>query len=45
MSKLGANIFLISTTSNYLQSSEVGTVKVDFIDFPGEIFEEQNCQL
>ena len=39
MSKLRANIFLIPTTSNYLWSSVVGVVKVDYFDFPCEIFE------
>ena len=41
MSKLGTNIFLISTTSNYLQQfAKIGAVKVDYFDFPGEIFEK-----
>ena len=39
MSKLRANIFVIPTTSNYLQSSVVGVVKVDYFDFPCEILE------
>jgi hypothetical protein len=41
MSKLGANIFLISTTSNYStlqQFAKIGAVKVDYFDFPDEIF-------
>ena len=44
MSKLGANIFLIATSSNYLQSTvsspqqiaKIGVVKVDYFDFPNE---------
>ena len=43
MSKLGTNIFLISTTSNYYglqQFEKVGAVKVDYFGFPGEIFEK-----
>ena len=33
MSKFGANIFSIATTSNYLPSSVVGEVNVDYFDF------------
>ena len=33
MSKLRTNIFSIATTSNYLWSSVVGVVKVDYFDF------------
>ena len=42
MSKLGANIFLIATTSNYgpQQFTKIGVVKVDYFDFPGEMFEK-----
>ena len=39
MSKLRANIFLIPTTLNYLRSSVVGVVKVDYFDLPLAIFE------
>ena len=39
MSKLGANIFLISTTCDLQQIAKNGAVKVDYFDFPGEIFE------
>jgi hypothetical protein len=39
MSKLRENMFFIQTTSNYLWSSVVGVVKVDYFDFPCEIFE------
>ena len=45
MSKLGANIFF---DSNYFelhtygpqQFVKIGVVKVDYLDFPGEIFEK-----
>ena len=41
MSKLVDNIFLISTTSKGLQQfAKIGAVKVDYFDFPGEIFEK-----
>jgi hypothetical protein len=40
MSKLRANIFLIPTTSNYLQSSVVGVVKLDYFDFSLNVFEK-----
>ena len=40
MSKLGTNIFLISTTSSLQQFAKIGAVKVDYFDFPGEIFEK-----
>ena len=33
MSKLRANIFFIPTTLNYLRSSVVRVVKVDYFDF------------
>ena len=33
MSKLRINIFSIATTSNYLWSSVVGVVKIDYLDF------------
>ena len=41
MSKLCANIFSIATTSNYgpQQFEKIGVVKVDYFDFPSEIFE------
>ena len=39
MSKFRTNIFLIPTTLNYLRSSVVGSVKVDYFDCPCEIFE------
>ena len=42
MSKLGTNIFLISTISTTYglqQFAKIGAVKVDYFDFPGEIFE------
>ena len=37
MSKLGTNIFLISTTYGLQQFAKIGAVKVDYFDFPGEI--------
>ena len=37
-------IFLIPTTSDYLWSSVVGVVKVDYFDFPCQIFEIM-CEL
>ena len=48
MSKLDANIFLISTTSNgclpttygLQQFAKTGAIKVDYFDLPGEIFEK-----
>ena len=40
MSKLGANIFLIATTNGPKQLAEMGLVKVDYFDFPNEIFEK-----
>ena len=40
MSKFLTNIFSIATTSKYFWSSVVGVVKVDYFDFPGEIFEK-----
>ena len=40
MSKLGANIFLISTTYGLQQFAKIWAVKVDYFDFPGEIFEK-----
>ena len=45
MSKLGTNIFLISskllpTTYSLQQFAKIGAVKVDYFDFPGEIFEK-----
>ena len=43
MSKLGANIFLIATllptTHGPQQFAKIGVVKVDYFDFPVEIFE------
>ena len=38
MNKFRTNIFSIATTSNYLWSSVVGVVKVDYFDFPFEVF-------
>jgi hypothetical protein len=43
MSKLGANIFLISTfptTYGLQQFTKIRAVKVGYFDFPGEIFEK-----
>ena len=40
MSKLGTNIFLISTTYGLQQSAKIRAVKVDYFDFPGETFEK-----
>ena len=39
MRKFRTNIYLIPTTLDYLSSSVVGVVKVDYFDFPCEIFE------
>jgi hypothetical protein len=38
MSKLGNNIFLISTTYGLQQFAKIGAVKVDYFDFRGELF-------
>jgi hypothetical protein len=40
MSKLGANIFLLSTTYGLQQFAKIGALKVDYFDFTGEIFEK-----
>ena len=40
MSKLDANIFLISTTYGLQQFAKIRALKVDYFDFPGEIFEK-----
>ena len=40
MSELGTNIFLIRTTSGPQKFEKIGVVKVDYFDFPGEIFEK-----
>ena len=40
MSKLGANTFLIQITSGRQKFAKVRVVKVDYSDFPGEIFEK-----
>ena len=40
MSKLGANIFLMATTYDPQQFAKIGVVKVDYFDFPDEIFEK-----
>ena len=40
MSKLGTNIFLISTTYVLQQFAKIEAVKVNYFDFPGEIFEK-----
>ncbi len=42
MIKLGTNIFnfLISTTYGLQQFPKIGTVKIDYFDFPGETFEK-----
>ena len=55
MSKLGANIFLISTTYGLQQFAKIGAVKVMRVFFHSicatdlnlgnKILEEQNCQL
>ena len=40
MSKLGANTFLMSTSYSLQQFEKSRAVKVDYFDFPGEIFEK-----
>ena len=40
MSRSGTNIFLIATTSDPQQFEKNVGVKVDYFDFPGEIFEK-----
>ena len=40
MSELGANIFEISSNNSLQQFAKIGAVKVDYFDFPGEIFEK-----
>jgi len=39
MSEFRTNVFSMATASNYFWSSVVGVVKVDYFDFPCEIFE------
>ena len=39
MSKLGTN-YVLPTTYGLQQFAKIGAVKVDYFDFPGEIFEK-----